>query len=248
MTTARVWCPATLLADGRVLIAGGTLGFWTEVYASAELYDPTTGSFGPTGSMTTIREVHTATLLADGRVLVTGGGGDGSADIVRPSDRDLRAGGAVGTEGSAVLKDQRERSEVETMMELSRHSGIFPALLLAASTALGGCSGGSPAGTASPAASASSPPAPAATATPAATPAASPSSPSAWDPPNDAALPDATASKLQAQLVGSVACRDVMGCPPPLSPRRDRGPAPPASMQRARPSSPRLHSRSRTSP
>ena len=37
------------------------------------------------------------------------------------------------------------------------------------------------------------------------------SSPSpAWDPPNEAALPDATASKLQAQL-GSAACRDVIG-------------------------------------
>jgi D-alanyl-D-alanine carboxypeptidase len=97
------------------------------------------------------------------------------------------------------------------MMGLSRHSGIFPALLLAASTALGGCSGGSPAGTASPAAPPSSPPPRAATATPAATPAASPSAPSAWDEPNNAALPDATASKLQAQLAGFVSGRKVMG-------------------------------------
>ncbi len=97
------------------------------------------------------------------------------------------------------------------MMQLSRHSGIFPALLLAASTALGGCSGGSPPGTASPAASASSPPPPAATATPAATPAASPSSPSAWEKPNNAALPGATASKLQAQLVALVSGHEVIG-------------------------------------
>ena len=97
-------------------------------------------------------------------------------------------------------------------MDRSRHSGIFPVLLLVVGTALGGCSGGSPAGTASPAASPSSPPPPVATATLAATPARSPSSPSpAWAEPNEAALPDATASKLQAQLVGLAACRDVIG-------------------------------------
>ncbi|MGZ8438622.1 MAG: serine hydrolase, partial [Candidatus Limnocylindrales bacterium] len=60
-------------------------------------------------------------------------------------------------------------------------------------------------------ASASSPPPPAATATPAATPAPSSSSRSAWDPPNDAALPDATVSKLQAQLDGWVSGGEVIG-------------------------------------
>jgi D-alanyl-D-alanine carboxypeptidase len=97
------------------------------------------------------------------------------------------------------------------MMQMSRHSGIFPALLLAASTALGGCSGGTPAGTASPAAPASSPPPPAATATPAATPAASPSSPSAWDAPNGAALPAATVSGLQGLLDGWAFAHGVSG-------------------------------------
>ncbi len=53
--------------------------------------------------------------------------------------------------------------------------------------------------------------APVATATPAATPTASPSSPSAWDEPNDAALPDATVSTLQALLDGWVSGGEVIG-------------------------------------
>ena len=80
MIEARSWQSATLLPDGRVLVAGGmgsTGSGGDEVVFlmdSAELYDPDTGTWTATGSMIEARHNYTATRLSDGRVLVTGGG------------------------------------------------------------------------------------------------------------------------------------------------------------------------------
>ncbi len=92
MTTARGGHTATLLPNGKVLIAGGVGDSLQQPLASAELYDPSTGMFTPTGSMTTVRTWHTATLLPNGKVLIAGGSGSGntfqplaSAELYDPS-------------------------------------------------------------------------------------------------------------------------------------------------------------------
>jgi N-acetylneuraminic acid mutarotase len=72
MAEARANGPtATLLPDGTVLVAGGDGR--TGPLASAEVYEPSTGSWTATGSMTEARSQYTATLLPDGKVLVAGG-------------------------------------------------------------------------------------------------------------------------------------------------------------------------------
>jgi hypothetical protein len=77
MTQGRAAHTATLLADGRVLLAGGwhnpTIGSPLRTSRTAELYDPGTASFLAVGDMVSERVDHRALRLPDGRVLVTGG-------------------------------------------------------------------------------------------------------------------------------------------------------------------------------
>src|SRR5450830_962240 len=84
---------ATLLPDGKVLVAGGEGGTTspTVTLASAALYDPGSGTWTATGSMPTPRQGHTATLLPDGKVLVAGGTGtyDGTGSNVPLASAEL---------------------------------------------------------------------------------------------------------------------------------------------------------------
>jgi hypothetical protein len=125
MTGGRDFNTATLLADGRVLLAGGSSGSQLDVpsaakedVATAEIFDPKTGTFALTGQMMDGREYHTATLLSDGRVLVVGGGGDYvnrlflvSAELFDPKTGTFTATGSLATartyQATALLDDGR---------------------------------------------------------------------------------------------------------------------------------------------
>jgi N-acetylneuraminic acid mutarotase len=91
MTSARRGHTSTLLPDGKVLVTGGWIKYTdAKSLASAEIYNPATGLWTPTESMTTARRDHTATLLPNGKVLVAGGwNGDSvvlsSAEIYDPA-------------------------------------------------------------------------------------------------------------------------------------------------------------------
>ena len=92
MTSVRSGHTATLLHDGTVLITGGYTGNTFSRVDTAELYNPTDGSFTPLpNTMTSVRAYHTATLLHDGTVLITGGRNSSNAyldtaEIYNPSD------------------------------------------------------------------------------------------------------------------------------------------------------------------
>jgi N-acetylneuraminic acid mutarotase len=65
-----------------VVVAGG----WTSanqltITASAELYNPVAGNWGPTGSLSTARASHTSTFLSNGMVLVAGGDNSAYAGV-----------------------------------------------------------------------------------------------------------------------------------------------------------------------
>jgi N-acetylneuraminic acid mutarotase len=118
MHTYREGLTSTTLQDGRVLVAGGDKGDLVDgagPLASAELYDPKSGKFMPTGSMHEGRTGATATLLASGKVLIVGGqGADGqlsSAELYNPQTGEFTLTGSMATgrlgHTSTLLKDGR---------------------------------------------------------------------------------------------------------------------------------------------
>jgi hypothetical protein len=87
MNAKRAAHTATLLTNGKVLLAGGFLDGGSAI-AEAELYDPVSRTFSSVGGMSTARASHSATLLSNGKVLIAGGfNGDylDTAELYDPS-------------------------------------------------------------------------------------------------------------------------------------------------------------------
>jgi hypothetical protein len=101
LSTGRYNYTQTLLRNGKVLVAGGNDRNCNTPpcdLSSAELYDPSAGTWSPTGSMTTRRWGHTATLLANGLVLVAGGFDAGAnAELYNPATGQWTATGSMNT-------------------------------------------------------------------------------------------------------------------------------------------------------
>src|SRR5262245_6073645 len=117
LSAARGSFVLVVLADGRVLAAGGAGGFDASgerpPLASAELFDPATGRWRPTASLHAGRSRFAAALLDDGRVLVIGGsdavGPIADCEIYDPASETWTAAAPLGTprhlHGAARLHD-----------------------------------------------------------------------------------------------------------------------------------------------
>ncbi|MEI6078280.1 MAG: kelch repeat-containing protein [Verrucomicrobiota bacterium] len=77
MSSPRQEHTATLLPNGKVLIAAGAINGNFSHIPTADLFNPTNGLWRNTGSLNLSRLRHTATLLPNGKVLIAGGDGGG---------------------------------------------------------------------------------------------------------------------------------------------------------------------------
>lgn len=97
---------ATLLKNGKVLVAGGSTGCDSPCFtAFAELYDPATGTFAPTGKMTVARAEARAVLLKTGEVLLVGGAPVSESNPVLSAELYHPSTGTFSSLGATHLSD-----------------------------------------------------------------------------------------------------------------------------------------------
>ncbi|MFT7512216.1 MAG: hypothetical protein ACI9QL_001424 [Candidatus Omnitrophota bacterium] len=102
MNTSRFNHTATMLQNGKVLVAGGFIAPGFQPLATAELFDPAAGTWAFTGSMPDTRQSHTATLFSTGFAMVTGGDNNISGALnttasYNPTTGTWAANGTLGT-------------------------------------------------------------------------------------------------------------------------------------------------------
>jgi hypothetical protein len=116
---------ATLLQNGKVLVAGGGP-------ATGELYDPSTGTFSLTGAMVTPRSGHTATLLSNGEVLIAGGFDSSgnyltSAELYNPATGTFTLTGSMKTSRANFTATLLQNGQV--LAAAGQNSNAFPPFL-----------------------------------------------------------------------------------------------------------------------
>jgi len=114
LNTARASHTSTVLNNGVVLVAGGYNG---NILASAELYDPASGTFTSTGSLNNARIYHTATLLNNGMVLIVGGT-DNNGNILAGAELYNPASGTFTPTGSLSTAREFHTATVKNGMVL----------------------------------------------------------------------------------------------------------------------------------
>ena len=135
LNVARAGPSSTLLPNGKVLVAGGVYYTGTPPYnlvphflASAELYDPSTGTFTLTGSLHTARSSNTATVLGNGNVLIAAGQNNGpnagylaSAELYNPSTGKFTVTGSLNT--PRILHTAHLLASGEVLIVAGNHFG-----------------------------------------------------------------------------------------------------------------------------
>jgi MYXO-CTERM domain-containing protein len=115
MAVPRFSHTATLLADGRVLVVGGSQTNGKTAAQTAEVYDPSTSTWATVGKLAETRDSHTAARLADGRAIVVGslhgnlGGRTASTELYDPTQGTFSPGPSM-----AVARGQHAMAQTST--------------------------------------------------------------------------------------------------------------------------------------